>query len=90
MKWVTMTSPLPNMGIWGAGDYPYSFIITEERDKLTGDDWLGFHASWKDARLDMTPHGAQPSNKIDGAPFRTLEDAKAACEATLMMLRRKQ
>ena len=69
----------------------YSFVITlEMEDGPKFDKWVGYTASWKNTKFDLTPHGKQPANRIDGGPWKTFKEAEDACTNTYRQLRNKQ
>jgi hypothetical protein len=82
-------SPLVDMRLWHARAGDYSFVISLEMQNKDP-QWSGYMASWKSVLHDLTPHGAQPSNKIDGGPWQTFVEAETACKETFKRLSRKQ
>ncbi len=85
MKFVPIRSPFSSIRVVGAKAGCYTFIISYEM-KLNPE----YRASWKNRFYDMIPFGTQPANYIDGSPFKTFQEAVAACEATYRQLRSKQ
>jgi hypothetical protein len=89
MRFDPVRSVVPSMRVWGASSHGYSFCITQEM--MEGDpEWSGFTASWKNESHDMLPFGKQPSNMIEGGPWRHFSDAEWACVQVLKKLRAKQ
>jgi hypothetical protein len=84
-----MPSPLNGMRLWYAQNGNYSFIISLEESQPADPKWNGYTASWKNIQFDMTPLGAQPSNRIDGGPWLRFIDAEQACLRTLRQLQAK-
>ena len=89
MRFMQTRSPLPRMRLWAAHSHGFSFVISEECER--GDpEWSGYMASWKNTRADMTPHGKQPANLIDGGPWQSYVEAERACKQTLRQLKAQQ
>jgi hypothetical protein len=84
-----MPSPFKNLRLWHALSGNYSFVISLEESQPVNARWNGYTASWKNIQFDMTPHGAQPSNRIDGGPWQRFIDAEQACLRTLRQLQAK-
>jgi hypothetical protein len=69
------------MEIWSANSDGYSFVISYESPAGPGlHGRVGYLASW---RLAFEGHGAI---KVTGSPFKTFDEAEAACDATLKLL----
>jgi len=66
------------MRLWGALHGGYSWVISHEPRE---GDWAGYMATYcRDPRL--------PKIVVDGGPFQTLAEAKAACDAAWKAIRR--
>ena len=87
MVFLETESPFPNMKIFGCRYGKYSFVITLETRTGKGyENYTGFTASWKNA----TFKGKQSANRIDGGPWKTMEEAIKNCQYTYHQLRNKQ
>jgi len=72
---------IETMEIWGATSDGYSFVISYESPAGPGlHGRAGYMASWRPARE------GRGAIRISGAPFRTFDEAEAACEAMLKLL----
>jgi hypothetical protein len=70
-----------HMEIWSASNHGYSFVITY--DSLTGPGFHGrpgYLASWRPL------HQSRGAIKIGGSPFKTFDEAEAACNFILKHL----
>jgi hypothetical protein len=70
------------MEIWSASSDGYSFVISFE--SLTGPGLHGrpgYVASWRPL------YQSRGAIKIVGSPFKTFDEAEAACDATLTYLK---
>lgn len=84
-------SPVIDLKFWLAYSHNYSFIISYEPRSGKGyENYTGYTASWKNQNFDVTPHGKQPANRIDGGPWTTFKEAEEACKETLKQLLKKQ
>ena len=66
------------MEIWSATSEGYTFVISFE--SFTGPGFHGkpgYVASWRPI------HEGRGAIRITGSPFKTLDEAEAACDATL-------
>jgi hypothetical protein len=69
-----------NIEIWSATSEGYSFVISH--DSLTGPGLhgrAGYLASWR-------PDEGRGAIRIAGSPFKTFDEAKAACDTMLKHL----
>lgn len=86
MKFESLPSPLPNMRMWGARQGGYSWIITCEQGlpsytAAERQQWVGYTALYC-AMGQRTRH----ATRIEGGPWKTMEEAEAACHAKLKEL----
>lgn len=87
MKFHKLPSIVPDMKIWKSNVQKYSFVITQETRMFEG--FTGFTASWKNTDFDTIAFGKQPSNFIEGGPWKTFKEAEEACKKTFKQLRFK-
>ena len=71
--------PVEKMEIWIANSDDYSFVISYESPAGPGfHGRAGYLASWR--------HEGRGAIRITGSPFKTFDEAEAACEAKLKHL----
>ena len=69
------------MEIWSASSGEYSFVISFENPAGPGfHGRTGYVASWRPV------YSGRSAIKITGSPFKTFDEAEAACEAKLKHL----
>ena len=69
------------MEIWSASSDEYSFVISFENPAGQGfDGRTGYMASWRPI------YSGRSAIRITGSPFKTLDEAEAACDAMLKHL----
>jgi hypothetical protein len=72
---------IEEMEIWSATSEGYSFVISHESPTGPGFHGLaGYLASWRPV------YEVRRAVRITGSPFRSLEEAEAACDAMLKHL----
>jgi len=73
--------PVENMEIWIANTDGFSFVISYESPAGPGfHGRAGYIASWR------TAFEGRGAIRITGSPFKTFDEAKAACDAMLTLL----
>jgi hypothetical protein len=69
---------LENLEIWSATSQGFSFVISYETPGGPGfNGRAGYLASWRPV------YGGRGAIKITGSPFKTFDEAEAACDAML-------
>jgi len=67
------------MEIWSANSDAYSFVISYESPTGPGfHGRAGYLASWR--------HEGRGAIRITGSPFKTFDEAEAACDAMLKLI----
>ncbi len=67
-----------DMEIWSAASEGYSFVVTYESPSGPGfHGRAGYMASWRPI------YGGRGAIRITGSPFKTFDEAEAACDAML-------
>jgi hypothetical protein len=70
------------MEIWSAASEGYSFVISHEGPAGPGfHGRAGYMASWR-----LVYEGRRGAVRITGSPFKTFDEAEAACDAMLKQL----
>jgi hypothetical protein len=71
---------IQTMEIWSASSDKYSFVISFENPSGPGfHGWTGYVASWR-------AYSGRSAIRITGSPFKTFDEAEAACDAMLKHL----
>jgi hypothetical protein len=72
---------LDNLEIWSATSDGFSFVISYESPNGPGfHGRVGYLASWRPV------HKGRSAIRITGSPFKTFDEAEAACDAMLKTL----
>ena len=74
-------SPLADLDIWSATSRGFSFVISYERPAGPGfHGRVGYLASWRPV------HNGRSAIRVTGSPFKTFDEAEAACAEMLKLL----
>jgi hypothetical protein len=81
LRFSRVVSPVEDMEIWNASSNGYSFVISYESPTGPGfHGRAGYLASWRPI------YEARSAVRITGSPFKTFDEAEAACDAMLKNL----
>ena len=81
MQFTRVIGPVEDMEIWNGNGNGFSFVISYENRSGTGfHGRTGFVASWRPI------HRNRSATRVGGSPFKTLGDAKQACNAMVGLL----
>ena len=81
MQFIRVVSPVEDMEIWNASSNAFSFVINYESRSGPGfHGRTGFAASWRP--IDQN----RSAVSVGGSPFKTLAEAKEACNAMAGLL----